>query len=121
MPQQYFVTYTTQSSVSDLLFHSEVVRLNKIDPTLWIDQKNASGKTKYTLVYSDDYNPLKMCHPCRRIAVSYVSQQGIGDVLFKTEKLLRQNPITWILDKNKPNSKIKYALINWWELPKNKD
>ena len=112
MIQQYFVTYTTQSSVNDVVFHSEVLRL-KIDPVQWIVQKNASGKTKYSLVRFEVYSPLKMFHH-RKITVSYVSQQGIGDILFKTEEIICHNPLTWILDKNKPESRISYSLIGWW-------
>lgn len=121
MPQQYFVTYTTQSSISDLVFHSEVVRLTKMDPVQWVDQKNSSGATKYSLVYFDEYNPHKICPSSHRIFVSYVSQQGIGNLLFKTERIIRQNPLTWILNKNSSDSKVKYALINCWELRRLKD
>jgi hypothetical protein len=121
MPQQYFVTYTTQSSVNDVVFHSEVIRLNKIDPVQWVDQKNESEKTKYSLIFFDEYTPFKMCPTSHKSFVSYVSQQGIGDLLFKTEKIIRQNPITWILNKNKTSAKVKYALINYWELKRVKD
>lgn len=115
MPQQYFVTYTTQASVNDVVFHSEIIRLSKIDPIQWIEQKNATEKTKYSLIMFEEYAPFKMGLSSRKVFISYVSQQGIGNILFKTERLIRQNPMTWVLDKNKSSSKIKYALINWWE------
>lgn len=121
MPQQYFLTYTTQSSINDIVFHSEVVKLSKLDPVQWIDQKNSLGTTKYSLIFFEEYNPLKVCLFNHRVFVSYVSQHGIGDLLFKTERIVRQNPLTWILNKNKTESKVKYALINYWELRKLKD
>lgn len=107
---QYFVTYTTQSSINDVIFHSEVVRCKH--PIEWITKQNESGAVKYALIMFKEYS---MDKPHRPVVVSYVSQQGIGDMIFKNEKLIRKNPMTWILAKNIPTSKVKYALLKFWE------
>ena len=107
---QYFVTYTTQSSINDVIFHSEVIRCKH--PIHWIEKQNTFGDIKFSLIMFKEYSIVKFHCP---IVVSYVSQQGIGDMLFKNETLIHKNPMTWILDKNKPTSKVKYALLKFWE------
>lgn len=109
MPQ-YFVTYTTQSSINDVIFHSDVVRCKH--PIEWIAKQNESGTVKHSLIMFKDYSLAKFHHP---VVISYVTQQGIGDMIFKNEKLIHKNPMTWILAKNTPTSKVKYALIKFWE------
>lgn len=111
MKKKYFITYTTQSSVNDVMFHSEII-FDK-NPIEWIEQKNNLTSMKYSLIRSEEY-PKKLYTRNSKI-VSYVSQQGIGDMLFKTEEVIDYHPIIWIINKNTPTSKIKYSLINWWD------
>ena len=108
--QKYFISYTSQTTINDVLFHNEIINTN--DPLQWINQKNAEdSKIKYALI---KWGKIEGSLPRpRTCTITYVTQNEIGDSLFKTEEIHKKNPITWIIEKN-TNSKIKYTLINWW-------
>ena len=108
--QNYFIAYTTQTSINDVLYHNDTVATK--DPFQWIAQKNAEdSKIQYSLI---NWEKVEGALPRpKKATVTYVSQRGISDNLFKTEEIAKKNPITWISEKN-AGSEIRYSLINWW-------
>jgi len=108
--QKYFIAYTTQTSINDILYHNDMVATK--DPFGWVAQKNAEdSKIQYSLINCERVEGV-LPRP-KKATITYVSQKEIGDSLFKTEEIYRKNPITWISEKN-AGSKVKYSLINWW-------
>jgi hypothetical protein len=112
----HFITYTTQSTINDILFHSEIVPTN--NPLTWITQKNAGqDKIKYALIYWQNIITIGkwtslMFFP-RQSTVIYVTQSGVDNLLISMETITKKHPITWLLEKNGNSLNVSYALINY--------
>jgi len=109
--KKYFIAYATQTDLSSILFHNEIV---DVDPIVWVLTKNAGSSIGYTLL---NWVLIEDEILTTRSLVSYITQTGVCAYAFHTEIVTKQDPLTWLKAMNAKGD-VQYILINWSKVPK---